>query len=383
MSDVTAAGAANTQPVRTQENVEAANAGCLCGMNFSGLSLNRIVPAPLKHAASFIANKFSEMTSFLGRRNTTERQVVFEIEWPTSDHVTFGPNEGYRLKNSDQLPNEFETFHLGSYGGKMLCHFQYDNLHAFEMCNDAELLRSLIEFKDNGGAFETRYVQNELAKIEDGVLYVNPRFCGPLNDPKTALRDAMREVLGLPKFGAPETDVVKAPISDTQPKHVTQGGGTTEMPTDAAVARPKTEVAATPVEMVTAGPAHSNTKLERTVVTTEQDLSITTPNVEDVTVSNEESQGKTGGQDKKSLSEGESFLATETAAESSALPETEAETDTTADALATAAPITEETTTKAVTDSVAPGRGIGKEAFKEMRDVFQNGAPPKQNRGSN
>ena len=70
MAEVTAASAANTQPPPVQDNVEAANVGCLCGMSFSGFSLSRIIPAPLKQAANFVSNRFNEIMGSSGGRIT-------------------------------------------------------------------------------------------------------------------------------------------------------------------------------------------------------------------------------------------------------------------------------------------------------------------------
>ena len=404
MAEVTAASAANTQPPPVQDNVEAANVGCLCGMSFSGFSLSRIIPAPLKQAANFVSNRFNEIMGSSGGRITASDLAAISDpigpKWPTSDHVEFAPNEGYKLKNFDSLPAEMKTFYLGSYGGKMLCHFEYDSPHAFEMCKDAELLRELIKFKENGGDFKAYYIQHELARIEDNVLYFNPRFCGPLNDPKTALRDAMRDALGLPPLDAPvvEEPIEPTPVGATTNRYLREG--TEETSNENEDTTHKAETVASSGKVISAGSAKSGVIPEgktadaATVVLEEEvkdgsgidtplDTVITPQRKPEVdVVLTDGDQLETKVQDEELLLESEHAVTGGEASESLVIPESELETEIEADVLTTTAAGATGSTAVPVTDSVAPERGIGMRAFNDLRDVFQNGAPPKQSRRS-
>ena len=282
----------------------------------------------------------------------------------------------------------------------MLCHFEYDSPHAFEMCKDAELLRELIKFKENGGDFKAYYIQHELARIEDNVLYFNPRFCGPLNDPKTALRDAMRDALGLPPLDAPvvEEPIEPTPVVATTNRYLREG--TEETSNENEDTTHKAETVASSGKVISAGSAKSGVIPEgktadaATVVLEEEvkegsgtdtplDTVITPRPMPEVdVVLTDGDQLETKVQDEELLLESEHAVTGGEASESLVIPESELETEIEADVLTTTAAGATGSTAVPVTDSVAPERGIGMRAFNDLRDVFQNGAPPKQSRRS-
>lgn len=406
MTKINAAGAANTQPVQVESNTNVESVGCLCGMKFSDFSLSRIVPGPIKRAADFFVRNFDAMkVALIGRPKTDEKEVVkadekevVTLDWPTSDHVQFERHEGYRLKNFDSLPEEMAEFHLGSCGGKMLCHFEYDSPHAFEMCKDAELLRKLIEFQKAGGEFKANYIQPELVKVEDNVLYFNPIYCGEFNEPKTDLRDAMRDVLRLPPF---QTAVVERPVAPTLVVHPANRylrDDTVELSDEKANAGRKTETAVPPntellVSSVLSGVTSDSTNARTPIASAHKDVEervdfeksttskiaatskASVETIED-TIREDNDPLAIAGEDKEPPFDVKHAVSSATVPESDTVPELG--TGIEAAARAATDPVVAAPTTAPVKYSVAPGRGIGKEAFDELQRFWSNGGKPDQ-----